>query len=63
MGGTSAEGPPPQPLPPVPRAGCRDCGLQDTSWSKEVLDRLYTSNFGEPLESSTPFNPFQVRSL
>nr|XP_020771424.1 uncharacterized protein LOC110152205 isoform X3 [Odocoileus virginianus texanus] len=30
---------------PVPRAGCRDCGLQDTSWSKEVLDRLYTSNF------------------
>nr|XP_020771423.1 uncharacterized protein LOC110152205 isoform X2 [Odocoileus virginianus texanus] len=25
--------------------GTRDCGLQDTSWSKEVLDRLYTSNF------------------
>lgn len=68
MGGTSAEGSPPppgaqgsltQPLPPVSRAGCRDCGLQDTSWSKEVLDRLCTSDFGEPWRPAPLPTPFR----
>lgn len=51
------------PFPPVPRASCRDCELQDTRSSKEVLDTLCASNFGEPLVSGTPYNPLQVPSL
>lgn len=52
-----------QLLPPVPRASCRDCELQDTSSSKEVLDMLCASDFGEPLVPSTPYTPLQVGSL
>ncbi|XP_031326166.2 secreted frizzled-related protein 2 [Camelus dromedarius] len=33
------------PFPPVPRASCRDCELQDTRSSKEVLDTLCASDF------------------
>lgn len=41
---------PPHPHSTVPRASCRDCELQDTRSSKEVLDTLCASDFGEPLD-------------
>lgn len=59
-GGTWADGPPPPPAAwwephsaPPPSATCQLQELQEASSSKEVLDTICASDFGEPLGSST----------